>query len=139
MSSIWKRSASLEEINRLCRNTLISHLGIAITEIGPDFLMAEMPVTPAVLQTKGIVHGGANAALAETVGSLGAYLAAEAGMVGVGLELNINHIRAVREGIIRARGTPAHLGRSTQVWEIRLFQGEVLTALSRLTVALIKD
>ncbi len=137
MKPIWKRSPSLEELNRYCRNTLISHLGIQIVEIGPDFLVADMPVTPALYQTMGIVHGGANAALAETVGSLGANLASEEGVKGVGLELNINHIRAVREGIVRARGTPVHLGRSTQVWEIRLFNGEALTAISRLTVSLI--
>lgn len=136
---IWKRSPSLEELNRHCRNTLISHLGIQIVEIGPDFLIADMPVAPEIYQTMGIVHGGANAALAETVGSLGANLACEEGVKGVGLELNINHIRAVREGTVRARGTPVHLGRSTQVWEIRLFNGEALTAISRLTVALIKD
>ena len=113
-------------------------IGIRITEIGDDYLRGTMPVDGRTHQPYGILHGGASVALAETLGSTAAVLCCEAGRAAVGLEINANHLRAVREGIVTGTARPVHLGRSTQVWEIRIENeaGE-LTCISRLTMAVV--
>ncbi|HEX6612927.1 MAG TPA: hotdog fold thioesterase [Rhodanobacteraceae bacterium] len=136
--SIWKQEVDLPTINRWSENTLMRAIDIRITAIGDDFLRATMPVDSRTRQPYGILHGGASVALAETLGSTAAMLCCEEGMATVGLEINANHLRAVREGVVTGTARPLHVGRSTQVWEIRIENeaGE-LTCISRLTMAVV--
>jgi uncharacterized protein (TIGR00369 family) len=139
--TIWKMTPSLLELNERCQGTLISSLGISFAEIGLDFVRAHMSVTRAVIQPEGILHGGASAALAETVGSAAAMLALDRkNHFSVGIDLNINHIRQGQIGdLITATARPFHLGKSTQVWGIDLMnQKEERIAVARLTVAILE-
>ena len=136
----WKQRLSTEEIERITENTLVRHLGIQITEVGDDYLKATMPVDHRTHQPMGILHGGASVALAETIGSLGAQMCAEPGFYVVGLEINANHIRGVRSGVVTGVATPIHVGRSTQVWSIRIFDEQDKTVcISRLTMSVLKS
>ena len=138
--SIWFREYNVEEINRRGTQTMADFLGIEFTEIGDDFLIAKMPVTNKVKQPIGIVHGGANVVLAETVASTAANMVVNIDeYYCVGLEINTNHIRSVREGIVWGTSRPFHLGRSTQVWHVELKdeQGRI-TAISRMTASILK-
>ncbi len=111
----------LERLNAGCENTLMATLGIRYVDVGEDFLVATLPVGAAVHQPAGILHGGATAALAESVGSAASALRLDLGrQVPVGLELSINHLRSVREGLISARAELVHGGRSTHLWDIRI-------------------
>ena len=113
-------------------------IGIRITEIGEDFLRGTMPVDARTYQPYGILHGGASVALAETLGSTAAMLCCEDGMAAVGLEINANHIRAVRSGTVTGTARPLHIGRNTQVWEIRIEnEAGKSTCVSRLTMAIV--
>jgi 1,4-dihydroxy-2-naphthoyl-CoA hydrolase len=136
--AIWKQHADLETLNAWSERTLMRALDIRITEIGDDYLRGTMPVDDRTRQPYGILHGGASVALAETLGSTAAMLCCEAGRAAVGLDINANHLRAVREGLVTATARPIHVGRSTQVWEIRIGNdaGE-LTCISRLTMAVV--
>jgi 1,4-dihydroxy-2-naphthoyl-CoA hydrolase len=138
--SIWKNPISLEQVRQLAKNTMIEHLGIVITEIGDDYLKASMPVSAHTHQPMGILHGGATVALAETIGSFASQMAAAPGQQCVGLEINANHLRSVRSGLVYAVASPIHIGRSTQVWDIRISdeEGRSVTA-SRLTVAVLEQ
>ncbi|MGH8184625.1 MAG: hotdog fold thioesterase [Rhodanobacteraceae bacterium] len=135
---IWKQPIDLETINGWSARTLMHALGIRITEIGDDYLRGTLPVEDRTRQPYGILHGGASVALAETLGSTAAMLCCEDGRAAVGLEINANHLRAVREGIVTGTARPVHVGRSTQVWEIRIENeaGEP-TCISRLTMAVV--
>lgn len=139
--TIWKTKLTLSELNEWTKNTLCDQLGIVFTEIGSDFLTAEMPVDARTHTPLAILHGGASAALAETVGSAAATLCVEKGIKHcVGLELNINHIRSVREGKIRAIARPLHLGKTTHVWDIRIHNEEdKIVSAARLTIAVIDE
>ncbi|HKI58783.1 MAG TPA: PaaI family thioesterase [Trueperaceae bacterium] len=120
--------------------TLMETLGITITEATPERVVATMPVTPAHHQPYGILHGGASVALAETVASFGSSVSVDLGRRHpVGLEINANHVRPVRDGVLTAVGTPVHKGRSTQIWsvEIRDDSGR-LVCVSRCTLALVE-
>ncbi|MER3482181.1 MAG: competence protein ComA [Meiothermus sp.] len=121
---------------QLQQETLVSTLGIRLLEASPERVVAEMDVTPKVHQPFGFLHGGASVSLAETVASIGAFLAAPEGHTSFGLEINANHLRSVREGKLTATGTPIHSGRTTAVWniEIRDEQGR-LVCISRCTLA----
>ena len=138
-NSIWNEPFTLEEIAQRFGNDLSAHLGIKIVEIGDDYIKAIMPVTPQVMQPMGLVHGGANVSLAETVGSIGANMLVDRSKFScVGLEINANHLRGVREGTVTAIAKPDYVGRTTQVWDIRLYDDrEKLTCVSRLTMAVI--
>ncbi len=121
-------------------NTLMETLGIVITEARPDRVVATMAVTPAHHQPYGLLHGGASVALAETVASYGSTVSIDtARQQAVGLEINANHVRAVREGTLTAVGTPLHKGSTTQLWsvEIRDERGR-LVCVSRCTLALLR-
>lgn len=135
---IWKQRADLETMNAWSRRTLMHALDIRITELGDDYLRGTMPVEDRTRQPYGILHGGASVALAETLGSTAAMLCCEDGRAAVGLEINANHLRAVREGTVTGTARPIHVGRSTQVWEIRIENdaGD-LTCISRLTMAVV--
>lgn len=143
---IWRSNPSdpgrlpqLSEIKTRCQGTLVEHLGIEFTEVGPDYLVATMPVAAHTKQPAGILHGGASAAFAETLGSFGsAFVIDPKTELSVGLEINANHIRAVREGVVTGRATALHLGRRTHVWEIRITDKDNrLVCISRLTLAII--
>jgi 1,4-dihydroxy-2-naphthoyl-CoA hydrolase len=137
--AIWKQKLSTDEIHQITENTLVRHLGIQIVEIGDDYLKASMPVDHRTHQPMGILHGGASVALAETIGSLGAQMCAEPGHYCVGLEINANHIRSVRQGLVFGVATPIHVGRSTQVWNIRIADEQDKTVcISRLTMSVLK-
>lgn len=135
---IWKRNINLKNINNNMKNTLASHLGIKITVIEDNLLEGEMLVRDFLKQPYGIVHGGASVVLAETLGSLASNLCIEDNLSTVGLDINANHIRAVTKGLIIGKTKPIHLGRSTHVWEIKLFNENKLTCISRLTMAILK-
>ena len=127
--------ASVEQLNASSKGTLAEALGIEITEIGSDFVRGRMPVDRRTLQPFGLLHGGASVALAETLGSIGGALAAGGAQV-VGLEINANHMRGKRDGWVTGTARPMHLGRTTQVWEIRIEDDtQALVCVSRLTLA----
>lgn len=135
---IWKTPISLEEINKKCKDSLCGHLGIEFTEAGADHLTATMPVDCRTNQPMGILHGGATCALVETVGSVAAHFCVEPGQVAVGLDINVNHMRQVSKGLVTAITKPLHLGKTTQVWEIKVYNEEKrLIAAGRLTIAVI--
>ena len=119
--AIWKQATDLATLNAWShQRTLMQALDIRITEIGDDYLRGTMPVDDRTRQPYGILHGGASVALAETLGSTAAMLCCEDGLATVGLEINANHLRAVRAGMVSGTARPLHVGRSTQVWEIRI-------------------
>jgi uncharacterized protein (TIGR00369 family) len=137
---IWISPVTLDEINRRCKETLSDHLGIEFIDIGDDFLAARMPIDKRTVQPMGILHGGASCVLAETVGSAAAnYCIDQKTSVGVGLDININHIKSVRSGSVIGVAKSLHLGQTTQVWEIKIYDDEKqLIAVSRLTIAILK-
>lgn len=130
---------SLAAANAMSANTLVAHLGIVIEAIDDDSITGSMPVDARTHQPYGLLHGGASVALAETLGSLGAALTVDATRYRVvGLDINANHIRGVREGRVTAVARPFHLGRTTQVWSIeQRDDAGRLTCVSRLTMAVI--
>ena len=132
------RPSSLEALNALSAGTAMEPLGIEFTELGPDFLRATMPVDRRTHQPYGLLHGGASVLLAETLGSTAAMLSVAEGERCVGIEINANHLRAVREGVVTGTARPLHVGRQTQVWEIRIEdEARRLVCVSRLTVAVL--
>jgi 1,4-dihydroxy-2-naphthoyl-CoA hydrolase len=135
---IWKQPVDLETANAWSRRTLMQALGIRITEIGDDFLRGTMPVDDRTRQPYGILHGGASVALAETLGSTAAMLCCGDGRAAVGLDINANHLRAVREGLVTGTARAVHVGRSTQVGEIRIEDDAgKLVCIARLTMAVV--
>lgn len=137
---IWFQKYSLDDLNKMNEGNMGEFLDIEFTEIGENFLTARMPVSPKVKQPAGLLHGGASVVLAETVGSVAANLCVNMDEVlCVGLEINANHLRAVKEGYVYATATPVHVGSTTQVWniEIKNEQGK-LTCVSRITMAAVK-
>ena len=136
---IWFQEITVDVLNERCENTMSNFLGIRFTEVGPDFLKATMPVDARTKQPIGIVHGGANVVLAETVASTAANVVVDPDVsYCVGLEINANHIRSVREGLVTAITRLIHLGKSTQVWSIELFnEAGQITCVSRMTAAVI--
>ena len=139
MKSIWFKSFTLLDLNQRSENTLSDFLGIIFTHMGPDSLTATMPANARTKQPLGIVHGGANVVLAETVASTAANAVIDIEhYYCVGLEINANHIRSVREGLVTATARALHLGRSTQVWQIDLYNDAgQLTCASRITAAVV--
>ncbi|PJK13906.1 esterase [Lysobacteraceae bacterium NML07-0707] len=135
---MFRADISLQQLNDWSENTLMRPLGIVFTELGKDYLCASMPVDARTHQPYGLLHGGASAALAETLGSTAAGLCVGDDEAVVGIEINANHLRGVRSGEVKGTARPLHVGRSTQVWEIRIEDGnDQLVCISRLTVAVI--
>jgi len=115
-------------------------LGIEIEEMSPERVTATMPVTPDHHQPFGMLHGGVSVVLAESVASVGGHLAAPSGHSAVGIEVNANHVRPVREGTLTATATPLHTGRTTQVWEVKITDEEDrLVCASRCTLAVVEQ
>ncbi len=138
---IWfKKDLSLPDIASLGTGTMGEHLGIEWLAPGDDYLQARMPVDSRTCQPYGLLHGGASVALAETLGSVGAAMIIDhSKYYCVGLEINANHIRSVKQGFVTGTAKPLHIGKTTQVWDIRIHdEREKLICVSRLTVAVIK-
>ena len=137
--SIWFASPSIEDANRRMQPVLGGHLGILFTEFGADFLRGTMPVEPRTHQPMGILHGGASVVLAETLGSVAAnYVVDPSKSYCVGQEINANHIRPVRSGLVTGTARAIHLGSRSQVWSIELREEkDRLTCISRLTIAVV--
>ena len=137
---MFTTNITLDAIHSLSKNTISEHLGIEFTEVGADYLVARMPVDQRTHQPFGILHGGASVVLAETLGSIASYLCLKdpEKQHAVGLEINANHIRSVKTGFVYGRVSPIHIGRSTQIWDIKITNEEnKLVCISRLTVAII--
>jgi 1,4-dihydroxy-2-naphthoyl-CoA hydrolase len=137
--SLWKQPTDLARLNGWSANTMMEALGIRITAVGDDWLAGSMPVDQRTHQPYGLLHGGASVALAETLGSTAAMLTLDpAKELAVGLDINANHIRGVRSGTVTGTAKALHLGRTTQVWEIRIENEEgALVCISRITMAVI--
>ncbi len=138
--ALWFREYTLEELNQIMADTLISHVGIEFVEIGDDFLRARMPVDQRTRQPMGILHGGASVVLAETLGSAASNLAINRDeFYAVGLEINANHVRSVASGSVIGTARPLHIGKSTQVWEMQIHdENGNLVCVSRMTNAVLK-
>jgi 1,4-dihydroxy-2-naphthoyl-CoA hydrolase len=137
--SIWRVQATPEQLVEHAHNTLAAHLGIRVTEVGPDYLRATMPVNAHTHQPMGILHGGASVALAETVGSVAANLCVDIEKsVCVGQEINANHVRSVASGLVTATARPYHIGGRSQVWGIEIRdEHDKLVCVSRITMAVV--
>ncbi len=140
--AIWKQPVAVGPVNDnrfAIANTIGAHLGLRITEIGEDYLRGTMPVDNRTKQPYGRLHGGASCVLAEELGSFAANLCIAPGEgLGVGLEINANHLRAATGGHVTGTARPLHIGRATQVWDIRIEDAAgKLVCISRLTVAVI--
>lgn len=142
MSSIWfNPNLSIDQLHSFGVNTMGDFLGIRFSEIGADFLAATMPVTERTKQPFGILHGGASVVLAETLGSVASVLVVNSDKyLCVGMEVNANHLRPVKDGLVTGICKPVHLGATTHVWDIRITdEKERLICISRLTVAVRKQ
>ena len=138
--SIWRSLRTVEELNANRAGTLIENLGILFTEIGADFVRGTMPVDTRTVQPYGLLHGGASVALAETLGSMGASMCVDAAEFQVvGQEINANHVRDARGGLVTGTARAVHLGGRTHVWTIDIVnEAQKLVCISRITMAVIK-
>ncbi|MBT3479339.1 MAG: hotdog fold thioesterase [Candidatus Marinimicrobia bacterium] len=134
-----EKKIALEKINEFGKNTMVDHLGIEITDIGSDYICGKMPVDERTVQPFGLLHGGASAALAETLGSIaGGIQVNRDTQTVVGIEINCNHLRSARDGWVYGKAMPIKLGRKIQVWNIEIKnEDEKMVAVSRLTLAVI--
>lgn len=138
--TIWKRQIDTQIVTKRNEKTMSDYLDIEYLEVGDDYLVARMPVDHRTRQPLGMMHGGASCVLAETVGSIAANFCVDAGHYCVGLDINTNHIRSVREGYVTATAKPFHLGKSTQVWGIEIKdESDRLVSVNRLTMAVMKS
>lgn len=137
--SIWKKAFTLDSLNQTSVDTLVEHLGIEYCDFDDNSLSAMMPVDGRTHQPLGMLHGGASVVLAETLGSLAANMCVDEGKYCVGLDINANHVRAVRSGLVKGTAKPVHLGATTQVWQIEITEERGrLVCTSRLTMAVMK-
>lgn len=136
---VFVTNPSLKLLNTPRIPSMVDHLGIEYTAIGEDFIEATMPVDHRTIQPYGLLHGGANVVLAETLGSVAASLTLDLEkQICVGLEINANHLKSVREGKVRGVAKPVHLGKTTQVWEIKIYnEADQLCCISRITMAIL--
>lgn len=140
MKTIWHNTKiSLDQLNEMGETTMATCLGMEFTEIGPDYLKMMMPVDHRTIQPYGLLHGGASAALAETVGSMASGLIIDPEkQICVGMEINANHLRGVRSGYVHACARPLHIGATSHVWDIRITDDQhKLVCVSRLTMAIL--
>ncbi|STX51106.1 esterase [Legionella busanensis] len=137
--AIWFNPISIEYVNQRNQNTLADFLGIKFIEIGDDFLVATMPANERTKQPLGIIHGGANVVLAETLASVAANSVVDLNkFYCVGLEINANHIRPVSKGIVKGITRPIHIGRTTHVWQIDMYSEEgKRSCVSRMTASVV--
>ncbi len=137
--AIWKQTISIDDVNHQSKGTIGEYLGIEWLEIGADFVKAKMPVDHRTRQPMGLLHGGASVVLAESLGSMAANLCLDISKeYAVGLDINSNHLRGIREGFVFGIAKPIHLGGKTQVWEIKIYdEKDKLVNISRLTMAVL--
>lgn len=130
---------TVADLNKMNANTMMEHLGLEFTEVGEDFISAKMPVDHRHHQPYGLLHGGASVTMAETLGSVAAHCTVlDQNKYTVGLEINANHIKSVKSGYVYGTTKPIHVGRSTQVWEIKITnEQEQLICVSRITMSVI--
>jgi 1,4-dihydroxy-2-naphthoyl-CoA hydrolase len=139
MSSIWHHTPNPSLMDKMSEGTIDQHLGIKITEVGDDYLIGTMPADSRTFQPYGIVHGGANVVLAETLGSVsGAHVIDSEHYLCMGQEVSATHLRPVSSGLVTGTARPIHLGRRSHVWEIRLTndQGK-LSCIAKLILAIV--
>ena len=140
MTEVQKKEI-LEMCNVACKNTLMETLDISYTDVGDDYIVAKMPVTPKVHQPDGILHGGAMVALAESVGSVAAYVFVDQKKYTIrGLEISANHVKSIKEGYVYGKAVAIHRGRTTQLWQIRITDEEenLISLVKLTTVSLLK-
>jgi len=138
-NSIWHSNPSIEFINDLNKNTIGQHLDIVFTEVGNDYLVATMPVDNRTKQPFGLLHGGANVVLAETLGSVASLLVVNQELfIGVGIEINANHLKAVLSGRVKGICKPIHIAGKNHVWEIKIYnEANELSCISRFTCTIV--
>ena len=139
MSSIWHHTPNPSMMDKMSEGTIDQHLGIKITEVGDDYLIGTMPADSRTFQPYGIVHGGANVVLAETLGSMaGGHVIDSEHYLCMGQEVSATHLRPVSSGLVTGTARPIHLGRRSHVWEIRLTndQGK-LSCIAKLILAIV--
>ncbi len=136
---IWTQKLTLETLQKACANTMCEHLGMEFTEIGDDFLSAKMPVDHRTKQPAGLLHGGASAALAETLGSVASLMCLSSKQkMPVGIEINANHLKSATSGFVSGKVTPVRIGQSLHVWNIEIHnEKSELVCVSRLTVMIV--
>jgi 1,4-dihydroxy-2-naphthoyl-CoA hydrolase len=136
---IWKKTINMDDIDQWCKNNMVEHIGIRITDVGDDYIKATMPVDHRTHQPMGILHGGASVVLAETLGSIAANLAVKDPYYCVGMEINANHIKSAFDDYVTGTVNPVHIGKSTHVWDITIRdKDEELICVSRITLAVLK-
>jgi 1,4-dihydroxy-2-naphthoyl-CoA hydrolase len=138
--SIWfKQDIKIDDIIPISKDTMGEYIGIEWLEVGEDFMKAKMPVDHRTQQPYGLLHGGASCTLAETIGSVASAMVIDhTKCICVGLEINANHIKSARQGFVTGIAKPLHLGATTHVWDIRIYdEKEQLVCVSRLTVAIL--
>jgi 1,4-dihydroxy-2-naphthoyl-CoA hydrolase len=141
MAAIWfNKSIKMEDINPFIPGTMSEQLGMEWVELGENYIKIKMPVDHRTKQAYGLLHGGASCTLAETVGSVASILVIDSKKFScVGLEINANHIRSARDGYVTGIATPLHLGASTHVWDIKIYDDlNKLICISRLTIAVLR-
>jgi len=134
---IWKQKFTLEGLNEVSKNTMVTHLGIEFIDFGADFLLARMPVDARTIQPMGLLHGGASATLAETIGSVAGLMCVDDINTKsvVGVELNCSHLKSARGGYVYGKVSPVKIGRKIQVWQIDIKdEKERSICVSRLTI-----
>jgi len=137
--TIWYNHVTIEQLNWVKANTLAESLDINLTEIGNDYLAGTMPVDNRTKQPFGLLHGGASVALAETLGSIASLLVVNQELfIGVGIEINANHVKAVTNGLVTGICKPLHIKGKTHVWEIKIYnEAKEMTCISRFTCAIV--
>src|SRR4051812_45602155 len=140
MSRIWRSEVDLKQISKWSSNTMVEQIGIEFTASGDNFLEARMPVDHRTVQPYGLLHGGASVALAETLGSIASALVVNIDThAAVGIEINANHLKAVKSGFVIGRVTPIRVGHTLHVWNIEIKdETGSLVCVSRLTCAIVK-
>lgn len=141
MAVIWfNKELSIENFKQPDKGTMNDAIGIEFTEVGENFLKATMPVDHRTKQTYGLLHGGASCVLAETIGSIASAMVVDHNHYQVvGLEINANHVHSATRGYVTGVATPLHLGKSTHVWDIKIYnENDKMVCVSRLTVAIIE-
>ncbi|WKZ60997.1 MAG: hotdog fold thioesterase [Cyclobacteriaceae bacterium] len=137
--SLFQKHLTLDLLNKMSANTMVEHLGIVFTAIGEDYIQATMPVDHRTHQPYGLLHGGASVALAETLGSVAAHCCIDTTIqYCVGLDINANHVKGIKQGTVTGITKPIHIGKRTHVWEIRITNEQnELICISRITMAVI--
>ena len=135
--AIWKKTFTLNQLNEMSKNCAIEHLGIEVSAVGENWIEAKMPVDHRTTQPFGLLHGGVSVALAETIGSLAGFLCIEEGQSALGLDINANHLRPVKQGVVIAKAMPISLSKNIHVWQIDIRdEQDKLCCVSRLTLSI---